>query len=94
MKFASSSIVFIVGEANGTNVIFKSFDAGQTWTDFTQNLPSISSIPVSTIWQNESIGWVLFQNGNVIRTLDGGLSWVTRSVQANGNNMNSIGISK
>ncbi|MCU0444883.1 MAG: T9SS type A sorting domain-containing protein [Microscillaceae bacterium] len=78
IQFLDNNIGFAIPEG-GAN-IYKTNDAGITWTQKKTNIPS-SAIPTSCYFVNQSIGFLttsgggLNTNGLITKTTDGGETW-------------------
>ncbi|MCK9280523.1 MAG: T9SS type A sorting domain-containing protein [Melioribacteraceae bacterium] len=69
-----------VGYAAGGYYLYKTTDAGNSWTNIYTNFGDIFDI----YFINDSIGWILCQFGNVKKTTDGGLTWKNQTGEENG----------
>jgi hypothetical protein len=74
------------GFAGGTNAIFRTIDAGTTWSKMItpEVIDSTSSnyySPNDIFFYNETYGWaansLFYDNGFVLKTIDGGQTWTT-----------------
>lgn len=71
----NNDVLFLCGPGdNGTKLIAKSIDGGQTWSDITSNLLSNVNL-FRTEWITSNHGVVSGTNGYMAKTTDGGLTW-------------------
>jgi photosystem II stability/assembly factor-like uncharacterized protein len=72
---ADANIVY----AGGNQDILKSTDAGATWTVLKNNLCGAGRISVETSASNSLVIYALCENGTLSKTIDGGVTWTTKS---------------
>jgi len=60
-----------------TTSIYKSIDSGLTWSPVLRNL---SGLHAKVFFIDQLHGWVNLNNGLILRTLNGGLSWVAHQL--------------
>lgn len=71
--FPSQNVGYIA--TRGGNGVWKTTDAGATWSQLTTPVVSTTNIWYDTRFFNESIGYLCDGSGNIIRTSDGGATW-------------------
>ena len=72
--FVKDSLTFFIvcSSTNGNGEIYKSIDAGSTWTNVFSNI----SMPLKDIhFPNDSVGYCVGDYSKMVKTIDGGATW-------------------
>lgn len=75
-KFEITSIIFInnlVGFCAGVNVIYKTIDGGQTWSEYQIN--NLGGNMMKIKFADSQNGFIVCVLGKIIKTIDGGNTW-------------------
>jgi photosystem II stability/assembly factor-like uncharacterized protein len=80
ISFPTPGNIFIFGSSDGSvspvsGKCWASSDSGSTWIDLSSNLPETVNSILSSVFINESIGWVGTDEGKILKTTDGGTNW-------------------
>jgi len=84
--FIKNSLTFFVSGSlgYGNGAIFKTIDAGNTWTQIFSN----TSMPLKDInFANDSVGYCVGEYSKIVKTVDGGATWadITNNTNISGN---------
>ena len=75
-KFEITSITFtsnLVGFCVGVNVIYKTIDGGQSWSEYQVN--NLGGNMMKIKFSDSQNGFIVCLFGKILRTTDGGISW-------------------
>jgi len=81
--FADFNKVWLTGGSN-PSVVHYSNNMGDTWIQQFPSGPTYQDL-LATEFVTENIGWAAGNNGTVIKTIDGGISWMSQNTGINQN---------
>ena len=84
----NTSNVFAVGYDYSNKFLSKSIDNGTTWSNVSSNI-SLQFDPRDIVFTSTNNGWIVGQNGNILKTTNGGNNWQVVTSGSN-NHLNNI----
>ena len=81
VQFVDVNNGWILIGSNYTGRVIRTTDGGDTWTEHSTNMPNVSSLDMYFV--NNNVGYISALNGNMRKTIDGGISWSTVSTGYN-----------
>ncbi len=80
LSFIDSFIGWIINKSEPPKIM-KTTNGGSTWQNYV--ITATNEWLLSTLFQDHNIGWVIGDKGTILKTTDGGNSWISQKTNVN-----------